>query len=155
MSFAERSSVEGGQPGRRPDDLDRLLGDFFAAHLPRHWPVPKPPAPAPRPAFATGLLTRSRLALAASVALLLAGHLWLSGLSRELAPAGPAGGLGDVKGSRPDLPRPKRIEEEVPIPGGKKARLTIETHEAVEPPGQPARPAQPPTYRVNVIEVRP
>jgi hypothetical protein len=64
-------------------DVDRLLGAFFEQEMPRPWPAFEPPArrtlpftpPAPRSRFVLG----SRLALAASVALLLACGWLLSG----------------------------------------------------------------------------
>lgn len=61
----------------RPDDeIDRLLRAFYRAELPSPWPELKLPAgPAARPAVRWSLL-RSRLALAASVLVLLLGS-WL------------------------------------------------------------------------------
>ena len=72
--------------GRSPDEgeVDRLLRAFYRAEMPNPWPsfeapaaapavLPFPPLAARRP-----LLTRSRLALAASVALLVAGLRLLS-----------------------------------------------------------------------------
>jgi hypothetical protein len=61
----------------RPDDeIDRLLRAFYRAELPSPWPELKLPAlPAARPAVRRSLLP-SRLALAASVLLLVLGS-WL------------------------------------------------------------------------------
>jgi len=62
------------------DDLDGLLCAFYKAQLPTPWPepraleVPTEPSPATLPGFSPW---RSRLALAASVALLLSGSLFL------------------------------------------------------------------------------
>jgi hypothetical protein len=72
-------------PKHGSDELEGVLREFFRAQLPDPWPalmVPsEPPAkvalarPVPRP----WTLARSRVALAASVALLLVGSWWLLG----------------------------------------------------------------------------
>jgi hypothetical protein len=80
--------------GHPPDDLDRLLGDFFQGQMRRPWPPAPgsaepvalaggpPPVPAtPRPAHAAVFGehgTRARLTLAVSVAILLGGCWALS-----------------------------------------------------------------------------
>jgi hypothetical protein len=84
-----------GQPvAQSGDDLDQMLRAFFQAEMPNPWP--SAPEAAPQPVLlpaaksgASGLspLTRSRLALAASVALLVAGPLFLAG--RQDKPALP------------------------------------------------------------------
>jgi hypothetical protein len=76
----------------QPDDVDRLLSRFFQTQLPAPWPpAPRPDAIADRampaarlPAYASirSLLTGPRMALAASVALLL-GSIWF--LSNQTA----------------------------------------------------------------------
>lgn len=61
-----------------PDELDPVLRAFFQAEAPRPWPrmaIPVEVTPARR-GFAPG--TRSRLTLAASVGLMLAGGLYLA-----------------------------------------------------------------------------
>src|SRR5262245_57846704 len=58
-------------------ELDHLLRSFFRAKMPAAWPALNPPAEAPRPQQARAL-SRSRLALAAAVALLLGGQIVLS-----------------------------------------------------------------------------
>jgi hypothetical protein len=80
------------QPGdaRNPDDdLDGLLRDYFRAETPNPWPVFRfaavrqavlPSRPRRFP------LTRSHLALAASVALILLGSLFLAGIPRDAQP---------------------------------------------------------------------
>jgi hypothetical protein len=92
MSFLLRPPVnpEGARPG---DELDGLLSAYFRAEMPNPWPavaVPEtsegskapvvldlPAEPAPQePSWS---LFRSRLALAASVALLIAGSFFLGG----------------------------------------------------------------------------
>ena len=69
------------QPG---DDVDKLLRSFFQSEMPDPWPSLEAPAPRTlalpaRPAPARGSLFRSRLALAASIALLIGGSLMLGG----------------------------------------------------------------------------
>ena len=84
----------GTQP---PDDLDDVLRAFYKAQMPKAWPllaVPAPrrtvPPPIARPAKGWPLM-RSRLAVAASVALLAVGSLLLAGAfqGRSNAPADP------------------------------------------------------------------
>jgi hypothetical protein len=69
-----------------PDELDGLLREFFQSELPCPWPAaPNPPArslpsrPFRPPALRAAALRRSRLALAASVALLALGALFAAG----------------------------------------------------------------------------
>ncbi len=84
----------GAQP---PDDLDDLLSAFFKAQMPKTWPAPETPvsrraAPPLVAGPAKGWpLMRSRLAVAASVALLVGGSLLLAGAfqGRPNGPAGP------------------------------------------------------------------
>lgn len=102
MSFPVRS------PARPDDDLDGLLRAFFQAELPRPWPALKAP-PTPHPAVAPlpvrrGLF-RSRLALAASVALLVTGALTLPG--RFAAPTEPGLRLRNAEATRTQLPSPQ------------------------------------------------
>lgn len=79
MSFLGQPSLKAG------DDLDNLLRAFFQAEMPTPWPTaPEPPVkplvlPARPAASRLSTLTRSRLALAASVALLISGPLFLAG----------------------------------------------------------------------------
>src|SRR5712692_10154259 len=86
MSFYEPTSVDPMSRERNPDETDRLLREFFQAQMPDPWPNLEPPAqPIAAPAQAPGRrwnLVRSRLALAASIALLVGGHLFLSGTFR-------------------------------------------------------------------------
>jgi hypothetical protein len=67
---------------RPGDELDGLLTEFFRADMPHAWPAPALPQVWPSPvADAPGALLsaprRSRFALAASIAILLGGQLWL------------------------------------------------------------------------------
>lgn len=84
----------GAQP---PDDVEDLLRAFYKAQVPDPWPSLEAPAPRRTPAPATikraagWPLMRSRLAVAASVALLLAGSLLLAGAfqGRAVPPTDP------------------------------------------------------------------
>ena len=70
-----------------PDRLDELLRQFYRAELPAPWPASPATAEvkvaAPRSRWS---LWNSRAALAASILLLLLGHLLLSGHWRQLYP---------------------------------------------------------------------
>ncbi len=73
----------------RPDDLDGLLHAFFRAELPDPWPTLKPPdLPAPPRTAGRRPWLGSRLALAATVALCLAGSLSLATVFPSDAPRG-------------------------------------------------------------------
>jgi hypothetical protein len=83
MNLLEEPSLQSG------DNLDNLLRAFFQAEMPNPWPSMEAPAarlkvapPRPTPQR-KGSLLRSRLALAASVALLLSGPLFLSSALRD------------------------------------------------------------------------
>jgi hypothetical protein len=61
-----------------PDELESLLQAYFRAEMPDPWPAPpllRTAEPQATPAHTAGGVRRSRLALAASVAILLAGTL--------------------------------------------------------------------------------
>jgi anti-sigma factor RsiW len=123
-------------PGRAPDELDRLLRDFFRAELPEPWPAWAPPEaqadrpkPAGRPRWPA---VRRRLVLAASVALLLVGYLTLArafpGTSEQGGPAVsdqntmgklPAVPKGDIHKLLPEHPQPRTV----PVPNGGRARM--------------------------------
>jgi hypothetical protein len=72
-----------------PDELDTLLRDYFRSEMPEPWPAAKYPTvtvhfqPQPRSFF--GARSRSLLALAAAVAVLIAGLWQLGGASTETA----------------------------------------------------------------------
>jgi len=75
-----------GQDGHAEGgEMDRLLYAFYRAELPKPWPAFQAPAQAPAvlpfpvPSAKRPLLSRSRLALAASVALLIGGLALLTG----------------------------------------------------------------------------
>lgn len=98
--------------GRSPDDLDQLLRNFFRGEMPDPWPTMKAPAiENPTPTWWTR--SRSRLALAASVALLLVGSWCLSGSTPEYTapvvngPRDTSSGAADKKPWDIDLIRDK------------------------------------------------
>src|SRR5262245_40508268 len=64
---------------RSPDELDGLLRAYFCSEMPEPWPALNPPVPAPRTESSWWTKSRSRLALAASVAVLLLASWWLAG----------------------------------------------------------------------------
>ncbi|MBY0525966.1 MAG: hypothetical protein K2R98_21410 [Gemmataceae bacterium] len=73
MSLNEPHILSFRNPGRQPEQMETLLRDFFRSEMPDPWPVLKAPVQkvaskpvTPRP----WMSFRSRLALAASVALL-------------------------------------------------------------------------------------
>ena len=110
MSFSERPPLKPRPGGRFGEDLEGLLRAFFAAEMPRPWPAGEPFPPSPRPARRQSL-ARSRLALAASVGLLLTGSLGLSGLFPGQDPPPPAGVSEPVIGTR-ERPREKPVPPE-------------------------------------------
>lgn len=73
-------------PGGPVEDLDELLTAYFQAKMPNPWPAFRGPARinafAPRRRWLAS--SRSRLALAASIALLIAGATLLSGAFRSV-----------------------------------------------------------------------
>jgi len=70
------------------DDVDRLLQSYFRREMPSSWPAWKAPARVAGAGEGLGICKtwRSRFALAASIALLLLGQLWLFGSYRVEEP---------------------------------------------------------------------
>jgi hypothetical protein len=108
MSFHQRF-VDPANAAGAADDLDGLLRQFFQAQLPDPWPKlrlsDEPPAGV-RPGRWT--LLRSRLALAASIALLVGGQVLLAnsfrGEDMTKATRDQNGPVVGQKGTRPDAP---------------------------------------------------
>jgi hypothetical protein len=78
-----------------PEPMDNLLRGFFRAEMPEPWPTMNRPEPRilpfVRPQRASRFAsTRSRLALAASVGLLLVGSWFFSGTLRNNPPGDPS-----------------------------------------------------------------
>lgn len=71
---------------RTPDhDLDQLLHAFYKAELPHPFPALKAPEPKPAPGFRWNVM-RNRMALAASVCLLLVGGWLMAGRTSDFSP---------------------------------------------------------------------
>jgi hypothetical protein len=110
-------------PNDKPSpETDVLLHDYFQAELPHAWPTFKTPKPARMKQRASFWSRYSgRLALAACVALLVAGYLTLGGFFPPLqTPAGlehvaPPIGMKDPKTNAP-APRNNHAEEPIRMP---------------------------------------
>jgi len=76
----------GSTPGGGPDELDILLGKFFRAQMPHPWPRLTAPITDTPPISSWWMRSRSRLALAASVAILIVGSWWLAGRTLDYSP---------------------------------------------------------------------
>jgi hypothetical protein len=102
MKLAE--SIQPENPNR-PDDLDELLRSFFRAEMPAPWPTMKAPASAERASAGPSWWSRSRsrLALAASIALLALASLWMSARTADYATPLP-GFNRDLPGDANDKP---------------------------------------------------
>jgi hypothetical protein len=112
------SSLQQTPTGREryPGDIDGLLRRYFQAEMPQPWPVaPEPAGPAAPVSARPHLLFRSRFALAASLLLLLFGHLCLSGRFSESLPTGTEG-PGKTEAGRHD-PSGKLRLKSPPPPG--------------------------------------
>jgi hypothetical protein len=115
--FMEPPTLDSPQRDRFRDDVDRALSDFFKSEMPNPWPALKlpeaeksaSPLPFRRPARS---LLRSRLALAASILLMLLGSLFVA--SKFSAPP-----LDDSNGTPiASPPRPGQgIRGSTPMPG--------------------------------------
>jgi hypothetical protein len=109
-------------PGRgRHGDLDQLLSDFFRSKMPHPWPEPAMPDEQPKtlPLPARKPMPRrsswpSRFALAASVALLLAGGWFLSG--KFAAISGPSSFKSIRDEADKNIERPGRRLKEDGVP---------------------------------------
>ena len=108
MSVLEPPLINRSHFSPSDDELDGLLRSFFREELPHSWPALTPPAPAvvPLAAAPTLGLSRSRVALAASVALLLGGQAWLShSFQEEETPT--ENSAAGLRTARPDVHGPK------------------------------------------------
>lgn len=97
MSSPETPRVSVANPGHPPEDLDLLLRSFFRAEMPDPWPgfhppsviqLPPPRARRPAPSFRFG----RRMALVASIMLLLATATVISRIMPDPAGVSPRGG---------------------------------------------------------------
>jgi hypothetical protein len=102
-------------PDIRPeqaDEIDALLRAFFRAEMPRTWPAFKAPT-APSAQGSWWARSRSRLALAASVALLVLGSWWLTSRPADYAMpmTGIGAGTGEAGTVRPAPPNKTQPDE--------------------------------------------
>jgi hypothetical protein len=124
------------RPEPPPDDVDRLLRDFFRAEMPDPWPrMSRPEARPARPTAARSgrwLGLRRQVAVAASVALVLVGYL---ALARSFPGPQPANSLNldqrQMTGKNLPVPKPAPLDtpprtETVPLRNGERARLLFE-----------------------------
>ncbi len=127
MTFLKDPVVSSG------DDLDNLLRAFFQAEMPNPWPAVEVPArrlqlaapeEAPAPSRHSSLW-RSRLALAASVALLVSGTLFLSSDRRETGANGGGPTIGPGKADLKDTPHYRSHENLLVTPDGVVIRVDI------------------------------
>jgi hypothetical protein len=127
MSSLQPPLVGPRGPNGSPADLDGLLQAFFRAQMPEPWPVPKPPAMPSVPTGGAlrqrGSLFRSRLALAASILILLIGQFFVSGMFLSYSRFAAAGDRGKTEATH------RRLRSAKPAPGFQKP-------EAVHPPGE-------------------
>jgi hypothetical protein len=95
MKFVTRPPIDANGVGHDGDDLDEALSAFFRSEMPHPWPqlqLPNEKPPAVRPAPAAPAPSRRpwfrspRFALAASVALLIAGYAMMSAALTPPAP---------------------------------------------------------------------
>jgi hypothetical protein len=89
MSRIEQPPETSDVVGPGADDLDQLLRRHFRTEMPHPWPAP---SRLTLPFRATKPLSRqwrSRFTLAASVAALLIGSVWLAARSPEMSPTAP------------------------------------------------------------------
>jgi hypothetical protein len=120
MSVIEPPLVDRSPFSPADDELDGLLRSFFRAEAPNPWPALQPPAAALPIARAVPRrplpLSRSRVALAASVALLFGGQAWLyhSHQAEETSSAG-SSSPGDLT-AMPDRHGTKPKSPGVPVP---------------------------------------
>jgi hypothetical protein len=116
-----------------PDDVEALLRSFFRAEMPNPWPA-KPsarlsvPRPAPVPTSAGSM--RSKLALAASVMLLIAGSLAVS-----TTPTTPGEAPSPLSRMSPGVATRVRITQTLVQPKDKPTEWHIDVSEEL-PPGK-------------------
>jgi hypothetical protein len=106
MSVIDQPPASPPRLGQEPRDLDGLLRAFFRAEMPEPWPAPQ--APPGNQHRVSRSLWRGRLALAASVALLLLVSLWLGRNVGEREPPTLPVNPGSIIGKsvRPNPSRP-------------------------------------------------
>jgi hypothetical protein len=133
MRFLDPPTLDAGRRGLPGDEIDGHLSAFFRAEMPSPWPGAPVPDETPvilRPTPVRQSFFRSRMALAASVALLIAGA-WLLGDSFKDAPDNrpDASGFSDSTANtrdRTDDGMPVRVNKRlIPTKDGIGIRFTI------------------------------
>jgi hypothetical protein len=81
------TSSSNQRAGDGPNDIDRVLGEFFRSEVPNPWPSLAAPVKAPTSRVESSSLSAGRMALAASIAALLASGWFLSGRLPSPAPS--------------------------------------------------------------------
>jgi hypothetical protein len=129
MSFLLSPPQSPRQDDSGDDGLDNLLKSFYRAQMPDPWPAME--APAERRVFLATFapprrrqsLLRSRLALAASLALLVGGSWWLlqgskptAGSAPATVEAGPGIGAASANGADRNPPMPVHKNGDRPMP---------------------------------------
>jgi len=126
MRFAEKPPLDLPGRDRSGDDLDGLLRAYYQAKMPHPWPVcPQPPLRNVLPAVRSRwTLARSRLALAASIGLLLASLWALAGRFTASVDPGPDAPVNrTIKAERV---KPYEIKESLFQDPGEGTKLLIE-----------------------------
>jgi len=115
MSFRNPHMLSLRNPGLPPEEVDTLLRSFFRAEMPDPWPVLQAPAEEPfrqeRQPASRWTALRSRVALAASVALLLLGSWCFSAKAPDysLPPQDISGGSGSANAPKDGLPGVRKL----------------------------------------------
>jgi hypothetical protein len=131
MRIVEPPSLDSPWRGPAGDDLDGLLSAFFRSEMPRSWSAPELPDEQPRtlplPSPRRRSILRSRLALAASIALLLAGAWFLSGEFASITGPGSFDSRKDEASSHgTDLPRKTMKEDGLGLTPRSRERIIVD-----------------------------
>jgi hypothetical protein len=152
MRFLDPPTLDSPWRGQPADDLEQLLFGFFRQEMPNPWPnvpaveerpvlkLPEPPTvrPLPRPAASW----RHRLALAASVALLITGPFLLSGRFADMASSSTSISAEDANADR----RGGQPDALIVTPAGASVQ--------VKEPAQPEKPKPQPPMENEIDELR-
>lgn len=126
MSSLQPPLVGPREPDRSPADFDGLIHGFFRAQMPDPWPVLRAPATPAVPSEGARLrrrsLFRSRVALAASLLILLAGQFCVSGMFPGYTRFATVGERGKTEATYRKLRSPK------PAASSKKAEASYPPH---------------------------
>ncbi len=131
MNLSIQPPVRPGDAMPPEDEFDGRLRDFFRAEMPNPWPVFHAPVTrremlpfrTPRRRFS---LMRSRLALAASVALIVGGALLLSGSIRD-GKVGP--NTENMTAPQATKTKPIRLEESIEVNKDGPATIRVKAYD--------------------------